>query len=74
MRALFAVVALCVLCLAACPREIQPPPPGDAIPCEDLSDCNAGRTCGVLVVCVGGFCGEEASHVVPCPGEGTPVP
>jgi hypothetical protein len=60
--------------LSGCPREPQPPPPGEATPCGDHADCNGGRTCGELALCVGGFCEEEGSVAVPCPSAGTPVP
>ena len=73
VRRLVAATVL-ALSLAGCPREAQPPPPGDARPCEAHADCNAGRTCGLLALCVGGFCEEETSVAVPCPEEGTPVP
>jgi hypothetical protein len=54
--------------LAGCPREVQPPPPGEARPCDSHADCNGGRTCGVLSLCVGGFCeAGEGTLAVPCP-------
>ncbi|MDQ3033655.1 MAG: hypothetical protein M3Y87_14650 [Myxococcota bacterium] len=75
MRAsLFCSVALCALCLAGCPRELQPPPPGMASICDDHPDCNGGRTCGPLALCVGGYCEQEPSIAVPCPEEGVPIP
>lgn len=60
--------------LSGCPREPQPPPPGVARPCEVHADCNGGRTCGQLSLCVGGYCEEEGSVAIACPGAGTPVP
>jgi hypothetical protein len=59
--------------LGGCPRELQPPPPGEAAPCAVDEDCNAGRSCGLLAICVGGFCEAEPSLVIACPGEGVPV-
>ncbi len=55
-----------MLGLAGCPRELQAPPPGDGLACERIEDCNAGRTCGELRICVGGFCEDTPSHVVVC--------
>lgn len=60
--------------LAGCPRELQPPPPGEAPACDTLEDCNGGRSCGELALCVGGFCEETPTFAIPCPGEGSPVP
>ncbi len=70
--------AMCVLVLAGvalsgCPRELQPPPPGEAAPCDGDLDCNGGRTCGALALCIGGFCESAPSVGVPCPEEGVPV-
>lgn len=73
VRRLLAAAVLAVS-LAGCPREVQPPPPGAARVCEDHPDCNEGRTCGLLALCVGGFCEEEGTLAVPCPEDGTPVP
>lgn len=67
-------VALAALSLAGCPRELQPPPPGDGPPCAGHADCNEGRTCGPLALCVGGLCEDAPSLAVPCPEEGVPVP
>ncbi|WP_157069437.1 hypothetical protein [Sandaracinus amylolyticus] len=76
--ALFVSIALGATLLAAtllagCPRELQPPPPGDAAACETLEDCNAGRSCGELALCVGGFCEESTTFAIPCPGDGVPI-
>lgn len=79
-RALLVSSALASLALAGCPRELQPPPPGDAATCMVLADCNEGRTCGALSLCVGdgagatGYCEREPSLAVPCPEDGVPVP
>jgi hypothetical protein len=55
-----------------CPRQPDAPDPLTGTRCEDLADCNAGRSCGALTLCVDGFCEEGASLVRPCPG-GEPV-
>lgn len=72
--ALLVLIALGATCLGGCPRELQPPPPGDALSCESDADCNGGRECGLLSLCVGGFCEASPSLARPCPGDGLPVP
>jgi len=69
---LFFLAAL-ALGAGGCPRAPQAPPPGDAPPCASHADCNAGATCGRLVLCVGGQCGVAPAIEVACPGTGTPV-
>ena len=63
------------LAVMGCPRQPDAPDPGMGTPCEqdDLSDCNE-TDCGLLRLCVDGFCEDEPSLVRPCPGEGTPIP
>lgn len=72
--ALLGLLALGATLLTGCPRELQPPPPGDATPCTTNEDCNGGRECGLLSLCVGGFCEATPSLAVPCPGDGRPLP
>lgn len=67
------MVAVALVALTGCPREPDAPAPGMGVACEQIDDCNAGETCGLLTVCVNGFCAEEPSLVLPCPGEGEPV-
>lgn len=74
------VLALAIaLCLAGCPREPDAPDPLGGTPCATNADCNEGRDCGAIRLCVdaregeSGFCEDGASLVRPCPGEGVPV-
>lgn len=69
----FALIASFGLLMLGCPRQPDAPPPGMGTPCGTTPECNSGRDCGLLRVCVEGFCEEEASLVRPCPGEGEPV-
>lgn len=68
-----ACVALLGLGLLGCPRQPDAPEPGMGTPCEALEDCNPGVACGLLTLCVDGFCEDEPSLVRPCPGEGEPI-
>lgn len=53
--------------LSGCPRDIQPPPPpAEARPCVTHADCNDGRTCGELALCVGGLCEERRTFAIAC--------
>lgn len=65
---------LAALALAGCPRTDPPPDHMAGMPCTTNEECNPGRTCGDLTLCVGGYC--EASHtlVVACPGQGMRIP
>lgn len=74
------VLALLVsLAVPGCPREPDAPDPLSGTPCTTLDDCNPGRECGALKLCVdaregeSGFCEEGASLILPCEGEGEPV-
>ena len=67
------IAAAALLALTGCPREPDAPEPGMDTPCEQIDDCNAGDTCGLLTLCVDGFCAEEPTLVLPCPGDGAPV-
>ncbi|MBN8616537.1 MAG: hypothetical protein J0L92_38485 [Deltaproteobacteria bacterium] len=60
------LIALGVIALGGCPRELEPPPAaGD--PCATETDCNpSGVTCGALRLCVGGHCEAGQSLHVPC--------
>jgi len=60
--------------VCGCPRQPDAPDPLSGTPCTQLSDCNPGRTCGALQLCVDGFCEEGTSLLQPCRGEGEPVP
>ena len=75
MRRLFPLVAAAFVAFAisGCPRTPDAPDPGGGMPCEQLDDCNPGRTCGALTLCVAGFCEEGASLIRPCPDDGEPV-
>lgn len=75
LRRLALVLALATGCLAlaGCPREPDAPEPGMGEPCEQLADCNPDGSCGVLTLCVDGFCAEEPTLVRPCPDEGEPI-
>ncbi|HEY8429038.1 MAG TPA: hypothetical protein VIL20_11715 [Sandaracinaceae bacterium] len=59
--------------LAGCPRQPEAPEPLDGTPCEQLIECNPGRSCGALKLCVDGYCEEGFSLLRPCPEEGEPV-
>ncbi len=59
--------------VAGCPREPDAPEPLSGTPCEQLTNCNPGRACGALKLCVDGFCEEGESLLRPCPEEGDPV-
>jgi hypothetical protein len=78
MRHVVVALLLCVA-LPGCPREPDAPDPLSGTPCNTLDDCNEGRTCGALTLCVdaregeSGYCELGASLVRPCPGEGDPV-
>jgi len=68
-------IALLALSLLGCPRQPDAPEPGDGVACEQLEDCNdPSLTCGLLTVCVDGFCEDAPSLVRPCPDEGQPIP
>ena len=75
MRRLAPLLAFVALSLLAsgCPRTPDAPEPGMGTPCMQLDDCNEGRSCGALTLCVAGFCEEGASLIRPCPGEGAPI-
>lgn len=60
---------LLLLVLVGCPRDAETPDPPPAQPCVEDVDCaegDAGRLCGIVRVCVDGFCEAEPSRVVPC--------
>lgn len=61
------------LAAAGCPREPEAPKPLMGTPCEQLTDCNPGRECGALRLCVDGYCEAGASLLRPCRDEGVPV-
>lgn len=74
---LLAVLALGIgiaLGVSGCPREPDAPEPLMGTPCMQLTDCNPGRACGALKLCVDGFCEQDASLLRPCRDEGQPVP
>lgn len=68
-----ALVATLGVALTACPRPPDAPEPLMGTPCEQLTDCNPGRECGALKLCVDGFCEADASLLRPCRDEGQPV-
>lgn len=74
------LLLLAVLALPGCPRSPDAPEPLSGTPCTQIDECNGDRRCGALKLCVTGpdgtegFCEEGASLIVPCPGEGQPVP
>ncbi|MCZ7678943.1 MAG: hypothetical protein M5U28_09395 [Sandaracinaceae bacterium] len=68
-----AVIALGAL-LGGCPRTPDAPEPLSGTPCMQLIDCNPGRSCGALTLCVDGYCEEGTSLLRPCRDEGEPVP
>lgn len=68
-----ASLTLLGLLMIGCPRQPDAPPPGMGTPCDSTEECNAGATCGLLRICVEGYCEDEASLVRPCPGEGEPI-
>lgn len=66
--------------VAGCPRAPEAPEPLSGTPCEQLTDCNPGRSCGALKLCscttepcVDGFCEEGFSLLRPCREDGQPV-
>ena len=66
--------ALLGLLLLGCPRQPDAPEPGEGTPCEQLEDCNPTASCGLLTLCVDGFCEDSPSLMRPCPNEGEPLP
>lgn len=61
-----AVLAVAVLALSGCPRELEPPPAAGTV-CEAHAECNPPEmTCGELRLCVGGRCEAGHSLHVPC--------
>ncbi len=71
---------LAALALSGCPRTPEAPEPLSGTHCEQLADCNPGRSCGALKLCscttepcVDGFCEEGFSLLRPCRDEGVPV-
>ncbi len=68
-----ALPALLGLTLLGCPRQPDAPEPGDGVPCAQLEDCNPTQTCGLLTLCVDGFCEESPSLMRPCPDRGVPL-
>ena len=72
-RAPLVLAFVLALVASGCPRTPDAPEPGMGTPCEQISDCNPGATCGALSLCVAGFCEEGASLIRPCPGEGEPI-
>jgi len=61
------------LALSGCPQKPNAPEPGMGTPCNQLSDCNPGVTCGALQLCVDNFCEEGHSLIRPCRDEGESV-
>lgn len=71
--ALLGFGALIAAGVAGCPRTPEAPEPLSGTPCDQLTVCNPGRSCGALKLCVDGFCEEGASLFRPCRDEGEPV-
>lgn len=66
-RAVRAISAgLAALALAGCPQGFSDPKRTPAPSCESVADCNEGRVCGDLKLCVDGACESEASFVRVC--------
>jgi hypothetical protein len=61
------------LLLSGCPRTPDAPEPLTGTPCEQLTDCNPGVSCGALRLCVDGYCEEGMSLMRPCRGAGESV-
>lgn len=68
------VLSAGVALVSGCPRQPDAPDPLSGTPCAQLSECNPGRACGALRLCVDGYCEAEASLLRPCRDEGQPVP
>jgi hypothetical protein len=64
---------LSALFLGGCPRTPDAPEPLTGTPCEQLSDCNEGVSCGAMRLCVDGYCEAGASLMRPCREGGDPV-
>lgn len=69
-----ALVIAAMMCATGCPRQPDAPDPGMGEPCESLEACNPGISCGLLRLCVEGFCEDEATLVRACRERGEPLP
>ena len=69
----YVVLGTLGLLLLGCPRQPDAPEPGSGVPCAQLEDCNPDGSCGLLTLCVDGFCADAPSLVRPCEGEGVPI-
>ena len=61
---------LAALLVAGCPQGFTDPSPTQAGACESVDDCNDGRVCGELRLCVDGACEAEPSLVRVCDDDG----
>lgn len=66
---IFGLTVLLGLMCGGCPEDLDVPP-AQGEPCDADVDCNMGRACGPVAICVRGYCSSEGARVLPCPDAG----
>jgi hypothetical protein len=64
------VLASLALLVSGCPRTDPPADRMGGMPCTTNDDCNPGRTCGELALCITGLCESGHTWIVACPHQG----